>query len=106
MKWLRFIIALLVVVLLIWKLNVKLGDIPPVGRFFSPFTGFWQNNQKQDFPSRELKLPGLKDKVIVKMDDNLVPHIFANNNHDLYFAQGYITATYRLWQMEFETAAA
>ena len=40
------------------------------------------------------------------MDDHLVPHIFAQNNYDLSFAQGYITAKYRLWQMEFETAAA
>src|SRR5204863_2091709 len=63
-------------------------------------------NELKNFSSTELKLSGLKDKVIVKMDDNLVPHVFANNNHDLYFAQGYITAKYRLWQMEFETAAA
>src|SRR5436190_18488548 len=106
MKWLRFIIALIILVLLIWKLNIKLGDIPPIGKFFSPFTGFWQNNELKNFSSTELKLSGLKDKVIVKTDDNLVPHVFANNNHDLYFAQGYITAKYRLWQMEFETAAA
>src|SRR5690242_19305284 len=106
MKWLRFITALIVTAGLIWKLNVKLGDIPPVGKFFSPFTGFWQNNENQNFSSDELKLAGLKDKVIVTIDDNLVPHIFANNNYDLYFAQGYITAKSRLWQMEFEMAAA
>ncbi|HYV94325.1 MAG TPA: penicillin acylase family protein [Chitinophagales bacterium] len=106
MKLIRFVIALIVAVVLVWGFNVKLGDLPPVGKFFSPFTGFWQNNEVKNFPSSELKLPGLKDKVIVMMDDNLVPHIFANNNHDLYFAQGYITAKYRLWQMEFQTAAA
>jgi penicillin amidase len=36
----------------------------------------------------------------------MVPHIFAQNNHDLYFAQGYVTAMHRLWQMEFQTHAA
>ncbi|HUM46563.1 MAG TPA: penicillin acylase family protein, partial [Chitinophagales bacterium] len=35
-----------------------------------------------------------------------IPHIFAGNNHDLYLAQGYIHAKYRLWQMEFQTHAA
>src|SRR5690606_37653864 len=30
----------------------------------------------------------------------------AQNNEDLYLAQGYITAMHRLWQMEFQTHAA
>lgn len=106
MKWFRFITTLAVTIVLVWKFNEKLGDIPPIGKFFSPFTGFWQNNETKNFSSDELRLRGLKEKVIVRMDDNLVPHIFANNNYDLYFAQGYITAKYRLWQMEFQTAAA
>ncbi len=31
-----------------------------------------------------------------------MPHIFARNDHDLFFAQGYLTARDRLWQMEFQ----
>jgi len=42
----------------------------------------------------------------VAFDDRGVPHIFAQNAHDLYFAQGYITARDRLWQMEIQTHAA
>src|SRR6185436_6767305 len=89
-----------------WALNSKLASVPPLAKFMSPFTGFWQNNESAKSSNEELKIPGLKDKVTIAIDDNLVPHIFAQNNHDLYLAQGYITAKYRLWQMEFETAAA
>src|SRR5258706_1018084 len=99
MKWLLFITATLITILLCWKLNSKLGDVPPVGKFFSPFTGFWQNNESGKISDEELKIPGLKDKVTILMDDNLVPHIFAKNNYDLYLAQGYITAKHRLLQM-------
>ncbi len=106
MKWLAFTFSLTVSVILIWLLSVQLGDLPPVAGFFSPFTGFWQNNEEKSFSSSELRVVGLRDQVIVKMDDNLVPHIFAQNNRDLYFAQGYITAQHRLWQMEFQTYAA
>src|SRR4029079_13399881 len=31
-----------------------------------------------------------------------VPHIYARNAHDLFFAEGYVHAQDRLWQMEFD----
>jgi penicillin amidase len=37
------------------------------------------------------------------LDDRLVPHIVSENDVDAYFAQGYIHARFRLWQMEFQT---
>ena len=40
------------------------------------------------------------------LDDRLVPHVFAQNEHDVYFVQGYLHAKFRLWQMEFQTYAA
>ena len=36
----------------------------------------------------------------------MVPHIQAQNDYDLYFAQGYIHAYFRLWQMDLQTRAA
>ena len=39
--------------------------------------------------------------MTVRYDDRRVPHIFAQNDHDLYYAQGYLTARDRLWQMDF-----
>ena len=43
---------------------------------------------------------GLSDKVEILWDKWGIPHIFANNLYDLYFCQGYIHASHRLWQME------
>lgn len=45
-------------------------------------------------------LPGLKSEVLVKTDRYGVPHIFANNEDDLFYAQGYMTARDRLFQLE------
>lgn len=47
-----------------------------------------------------LSLQGLHEPVDVLTDTYGVPHIYARNEDDLYFAQGYIHAQERLWQME------
>ncbi|MFB0562726.1 MAG: penicillin acylase family protein [Candidatus Lokiarchaeia archaeon] len=48
-----------------------------------------------------VEVEGLKGQVRVLRDEWGVPHIFADNVQDLFFAQGYIHAQDRLWQMEF-----
>jgi penicillin amidase len=48
----------------------------------------------------EIRLPGLRDEVEVLRDPWGVPHIFAQNLDDLFFAQGFVQAQDRLWQME------
>jgi penicillin G amidase len=48
----------------------------------------------------ELSLPGLTEPVEVIRDQWGIPHIYARNTDDLFFAQGYVTAQDRLWQME------
>jgi penicillin G amidase len=47
-----------------------------------------------------LQLPGLQASVDVVRDGHGVPHITASSLDDLLFAQGYITAQDRLWQMD------
>jgi penicillin amidase len=47
-----------------------------------------------------LSLPGLQGQVEVIRDRWGVPHIYANSSHDLFFAQGFIHAQDRLFQME------
>jgi len=42
----------------------------------------------------------LQKKVTVYHDDRGVPHIYASTMDDLLFAQGYLQARERLWQME------
>ncbi len=83
------------------------GSVPPMGSFLSPQHGFWQNAESvsQDY-NLDLSFSQLKDKVSVYFDDKLIPHLFAQNDEDLYFVQGYLHAKFRLWQMEFQTHAA
>ncbi|MCP9494387.1 MAG: penicillin acylase family protein [Pyrinomonadaceae bacterium MAG19_C2-C3] len=47
-----------------------------------------------------LKIAGLRATVTVRRDGRGVPYIEAANEDDLYFAQGYVTASDRLWQMD------
>ena len=49
-----------------------------------------------------LRLPGLDGSVDVIRDRWGVPHIYAENAPDLMFAQGFVHAQDRLWQMEFQ----
>lgn len=107
MKWLRAILSLTILLGLIYALDTKIGDVPPIGKFLSPFTGFWQQAESKALSAEEkLTLPGLQGDITILFDKSRVPHIFAQNDHDLYFAQGYMTARDRLWQMEFQTHAA
>lgn len=48
-----------------------------------------------------LEVTGLQAPVTVIRDQYGVPNIYADNAHDLFFAQGYVHAQDRLWQMEF-----
>jgi len=47
-----------------------------------------------------LEVPGLRDRVEIYRDVWGVPHIYAQNEHDVFLAQGYVHAQDRLWQME------
>ena len=48
----------------------------------------------------KLKVPGLRKPVEVLRDRWGVAHIYARNQHDLFFAQGFVAAQDRLFQME------
>ena len=48
----------------------------------------------------DLHLPGLSAPVTVERDAHGIPHIEAATQDDLFFAQGYVTAQDRLWQMD------
>jgi len=48
-----------------------------------------------------LDVPSLIDSVTIQRDERGIPYIEAANEADLFFAQGYVTACDRLWQMDF-----
>ena len=53
-----------------------------------------------------IRTSGLQAPVSVLRDAHGVPHITANGLEDLFFAQGYVTAQDRLWQMDMTRRAA
>lgn len=82
-------------------------SVPPVGQLTHPTWGFLRNVVEADRDiDKTISIPGVKDEVTVVYDDRLVPHIYARNEEDLFFAQGYITAQHRLWQMDFQVRYA
>lgn len=107
MRVVPFIFSTVITLALVFALNTKWGAIPPIGKFLSPQQGFWQNAEAVDANRNErLSFDHLKGKVSVYLDNRLVPHVFAENDEDAYFVQGYLHAKYRLFQMELQTFAA
>ena len=107
MKYFILALSLLVNGLLVYVLDTRTVLPLPLGSFLSVQEGVWQNAEatNKDF-NADLKLDGLKGEVNVYFDERLVPHVFATEENDAYFVQGYLHAKFRLWQMEFQTHAA
>ncbi len=99
----KALISFIVLITLIISLNTKFGSIPPLGKFFDPDAGFWANAEIAIPDSDEFSFEDLEGEVSVYYDERRIPHIFAENEHDLYFVQGYVTARDRLFQMEMQT---
>lgn len=98
-------LALLIVC--VYVLDRPWGSVPALGRLFSPYHGFFQQVEDPNREGRQvLPLQSLHGEVQISYDDQGVPHIFAENDHDLYVAQGYVVARDRLWQMDFYGLAA
>jgi penicillin amidase len=107
MRIVPFAISAIITGGLVFALDKQWGKIPPMGKFLSPQHGFWQNAEpvNKSFDA-ELNFSGLKGKAEVYFDERLVPHVFAENDEDLYFIQGYLHAKFRLFQMDLQTKAA
>jgi len=107
MRIVPFAVSVLITSGLVLLLNSNLVLTAPLGKLLSPQHGVWQNAEpaSTNFNS-DLKFPQLAGKVDVYLDDRLVPHIFAEQENDAYFVQGFLHAKFRLWQMELQTFAA
>lgn len=96
-------------VAVVFCLSQKLGPLPSLGPFLSFNDGVFSQYKKNiSFGKKSLsfELKNLEHPVEVFLDSNLIPHIFAGSKKDLYRAQGYVTAQFRLWQMDMTTRAA
>ena len=111
MRIIGSILSAIIAIALIYALNIQLSidgnKTPRLGFFLSPQTGFGKmpSQQMKQF-NGDLKFPQLKGKTEVYFDERLVPHVYADNETDAWFVQGYLHAKFRLWQMDFQTYAA
>src|ERR1051325_991784 len=60
------------------------------------------SSSAQNTAPNTVQLQGLRAPVTVRRDERGIPYIEAKNDDDLYFAQGYVTASDRLWQMDLQ----
>jgi len=54
----------------------------------------------------QLQIPGVRAPVEIIRDRWGIPHIRAASEHDAFFAQGFVTAQDRLWQMDYDRQRA
>lgn len=106
MNYLKALISSLILVVLIVSLNTQFGSVPPIGKFVDPQAGFWANAETSIPGSGDIQIAGFEGNASVYFDERRVPHIFADNEYDLYFAQGYVVARDRLFQLELQTLDA
>lgn len=83
---LRFAIVLTILFILVSSIT------PPFGTIVSA--------QQATTSTSTTQLPGLRERVTIRRDERGIPYIEARNDEDLAFAQGYVTASDRLWQMD------
>jgi penicillin amidase len=61
-----------------------------------------EERTRKGLPQRtgNMQVPGLRDTVEVLRDRWGIAHIYAKSTHDLFFAQGFLAAQTRMWQIE------
>jgi penicillin amidase len=86
-RWLTFLIWLLIAVLVLVVAAAGLG--------------WWTVQRSFPTTAGQIDVSGLQHEVTVTRDDAGIPGIVAESDHDLFFAQGYVHAQDRFWEMDF-----
>lgn len=68
---------------------------------FAAAWGAWTVQRSFPQVSGELGVTGLDGEVTVQRDAHGIPVVTAGSSHDLFFAQGYVHAQDRFWEMDF-----
>src|SRR6202142_1694816 len=84
--------------------NIFAGLLLILGAAF--LIGWWMIWRPLPELDGDLNLPGVRQPVLVDRDSWGVPWIQASSTEDLEFAQGYVVAQDRLWQMDLLRRAA
>lgn len=87
----RFVLVFLTLLLLLGAIVAGFGPLAV------------QRLAVRSFPEVDgrLEIEGLDAPVDIYRDAYGIPHIYASTQHDVFFAQGYVHAQDRFWQMDF-----
>ncbi len=100
---LRVAIPVLVCAVLLGVLAFGYATVPALGPALDPGRGVWTSASGGELPrSGPLSLPGLDHPVQVSFTSHGVPSVRADSQHDVFLAQGYLQARFRLAQMDLE----
>ena len=91
MRVVRRLLTVLLVGLLVVVLVGGVGFVGVVG---------WVTGRALPQTAGTIQVPGLAGRVEVIRDETGIAQIYADTPDDLFFAQGYVHAQDRLWQME------
>jgi penicillin amidase len=83
----------------LWTAFLAFGfkSLPPLGPLLEIRGGVWAHRPQK---VESQTIPGLKNPVVVAFDSFGVPHFFAEDEADLFLAQGFVMASQRLFQMD------
>lgn len=105
----RSIFFALLTLVMVLLLGHRFGLVPPLGPLLNPGRGVWKRSTplyEKNVSDTTIEATGLKEPVQIVVDHDQIKHLFAKNDHDLYFAQGYVLASERLWEMDFLSRTA
>lgn len=63
--------------------------------------GWWTVHRSFPTTNGTIEVPGLTAPATVLRDDAGIPQLYAESDHDLFLAQGYVHAQDRFWEMDF-----
>ncbi len=105
--WVKFGSAVVLTVVVFSVFSVPIGPLPPLGSLLDPTTGLWSVSFfERGLQSQTIRVPGLSAPVTIVRDAAGIPHIYASNYTDGWFALGFVQAQDRLWQMDIQYRAA
>ncbi len=100
------LLSIILLVLLSRPMTIGGINLPAIGHFLNPFTGFWNQAESGKAGSQEIfNSPFLSDSTRIEFDNRMIPHIYAPDNISAFYAQGYLHARNRLFQMELTARA-
>jgi penicillin amidase len=90
-------------VLLLGLLGFGYGAVPALGPALDPGRGAWTSaSGGQPAGSQRLRVPGLDGPVTISFSAQGLASVSAGNTHDLFLAEGYLQARFRLTELDAE----